>query len=145
VVTQYQPLQSSDLKIELASKLKPKPVAEGLVFGKHFTDHMLTVSWDSRRGWGQPRILPLQPLQLHPASKVFHYAQELYEGMKAYRGRDGQVRLFRPQLNMDRMNMTAERACLPTFDSLNFLECIRKYLKLEKDALLFLQKKVDCC
>ena len=58
--------------------------------------------------------------------QVFHYAQELYEGMKAYRGVDGQVRLFRPSLNMDRMNMTAERSCLPNFDSNQLLECIRK-------------------
>ena len=88
---------------------------------------MLTVSWTDRAGWGEPRIQPLQSLSLHPACKVFHYAQELYEGMKAYRGVDDRIRLFRPDLNMRRMNMTAERSCLPTFDSLQFLQCIKRY------------------
>ena len=95
-------------------------------FGQIFTDHMLSVSWTDSAGWEEPRIQPLQPLNLHPASKVFHYAQELYEGMKAYRGQDGRVRLFRPELNMKRMNMTAERSCLPTFDSHQLLECIKR-------------------
>jgi len=121
-----QDLKSSKLQIELAPKLKTKPATEGLPFGHHFTDHMLTVSWNSKRGWGRPKIRPFQGITLHPASKVFHYAQELYEGMKAYRGLDGRVRLFRPSLNMDRMNMTAERSCLPEFDSQQLLECIRK-------------------
>ena len=88
---------------------------------------MLSVTWRSEGGWGEPRIQPLQNLSLHPASKVFHYAQELYEGMKAYRGVDGRVRLFRPDLNMARMNMTAERSCLPTFDSRELLNCIKRY------------------
>ena len=58
--------------------------------------------------------------------QVLHYAQEIYEGMKAYRGDDGRVRVFRPSLNMERMNMTARRACLPTFDPNSLLKCIRK-------------------
>jgi len=128
-----QDLQSNKLEIELAPKLKPKPPAEGLAFGHHFTDHMLTVSWSTRQGWAQPKIRPFQNLKLHPASKVFHYAQELYEGMKAYRGVDGQVRLFRPSLNMDRMNMTAERSCLPNFDPNQLLECIRKLIVIDLD------------
>ena len=64
--------------------------------------------------------------------QVFHYAQELFEGMKAYRGVDGKIRLFRPELNMKRMNVTAERSCLPTFDSSQLLECIRKLIVLDK-------------
>jgi len=131
--TQLDDLQSNKLEIELAQKLKPKPPAEGLAFGHHFTDHMLTVSWNSRHGWARPKIRPFQNLTLHPASKVFHYAQELYEGMKAYRGVDGQVRLFRPSLNMDRMNMTAERSCLPNFDPNQLLECIRKLIVIDLD------------
>jgi len=133
VYTQQQDLLSTKLEIELTPKLKVKPAAEGLPFGHHFTDHMLTISWNTRRGWGKPKIRPFGNLELHPASKVFHYAQELYEGMKAYRGLDGQVRLFRPSLNMDRMNMTAERSCLPTFDSNQLLECIRKLIVIELD------------
>ena len=68
--TQRQDLYSTKLEIELAPKLKVKPAAEGLAFGHHFTDHMLTVSWNSRRGWGRPKIRPFQNLSMHPASKV---------------------------------------------------------------------------
>ena len=69
----------------------------------------LTISWREGRGWGQPRIGQHANLSLSPASKVLHYAQELYEGMKAYRGVDDKLRLFRPDLNMKRMNQTANR------------------------------------
>jgi len=77
---------------------------------------------------GAPSIRPLAPLSLHPASKVLHYAQEIYEGMKAYRGEDNRVRLFRPELNMERMNVSAKRACLPTFEPMELLECIKQLL-----------------
>ena len=70
----------------------------------------------------------LQPTSL----QVLHYAQELFEGMKAYRGVDGKIRLFRPMHNMARMNLTASRACLPAFDGHEFLECIRKYVMVTK-------------
>ena len=90
---------------------------------------MLTVTWTATAGWAEPRIQPFQNLSLHPACKVFHYAQELFEGMKAFRGVDGRVRLFRPDLNMKRMNMTAERSCLPTFDSQELLQCIKRWIK----------------
>ena len=66
----------------------------------------------------------------HTISQVLHYAQELFEGMKAYRGVDGKIRLFRPMHNMARMNLTASRACLPAFDGFQLLECIRKYVVL---------------
>jgi len=89
---------------------------------------MLTITWDQGRGWGAPSIRPLAPLSLHPASKVLHYAQEIYEGMKAYRGEDNRVRLFRPELNMERMNVSAKRACLPTFDPMELLECIKQLI-----------------
>ena len=106
---------------------------DNLPFGHIFTDHMLTVSWRSDRGWGQPKIQPFQNLSLSPGCKVFHYAQELYEGMKAYRGVDDKIRLFRPNLNMRRMNMTADRSCLPTFDSHHLLECIRRLVVVDRD------------
>ncbi len=97
------------------------------------TDHMLTCRWTSRDGWADPVIAPVRPLQLHPAAKVLHYGQELFEGMKAYRGKDDRVRLFRPMHNMARMNVTARRACLPTFDGGELLECIRRLVVLEQE------------
>ncbi|XP_065267580.1 branched-chain-amino-acid aminotransferase, cytosolic isoform X5 [Emys orbicularis] len=74
---------------------------------------MLTVEWSLTSGWEKPYIRPLENLSLHPASSSLHYAVELFEGMKAYRGVDGKIRLFRPTLNMDRMVRSAARATLP--------------------------------
>ncbi|ELW47158.1 Branched-chain-amino-acid aminotransferase, mitochondrial [Tupaia chinensis] len=91
---------------------KPGP-SEPLLFGKTFTDHMLLVEWTEKKGWGQPRIQPFQNLQLHPACSGLHYSLQLFEGLKAFKGRDQQVRLFRPWLNMDRMLRSAVRLCLP--------------------------------
>lgn len=124
-------LDSSLLTVRMADKRKPKPASDGLKFGHHFSDHMLTVTWEQGRGWEAPCIRPLEPLSLHPASKVLHYAQEIYEGMKAYRGEDNRVRLFRPDLNLKRMNVSAKRACLPTFAPTELLECIKRLILVD--------------
>ncbi|NWW41455.1 BCAT1 protein, partial [Panurus biarmicus] len=106
-------LQASDLIITPATTLKEKPDPTGLVFGTVFTDNMLTIEWSLASGWEKPCIKPLENLSLHPASSALHYAVELFEGMKAYRGVDGKIRLFRPTLNMDRMVRSAQRTTLP--------------------------------
>ena len=80
--------------------------------------------------------------------QVLHYAQELFEGMKAYRGVDGKIRMFRPMHNMARMNLTASRACLPAFDGYQLLECIRKYGKFYDEyhvVTLTITPQVGCC
>ncbi|XP_076047551.1 branched chain amino acid transaminase isoform X2 [Oratosquilla oratoria] len=127
--------KASDLEIEFCSpdQLKPKPPVSELVFGKNFTDYMLKIEWDGNHGWGKPRIVPFQNLTLHPAAKVLHYATELFEGMKAYRGVDGEIRLFRPDRNMARMNRTAERSALPTFDGEELIELIKRQVQLEQE------------
>uniref|UniRef100_A0A4X1VCX1 Branched-chain-amino-acid aminotransferase n=1 Tax=Sus scrofa TaxID=9823 RepID=A0A4X1VCX1_PIG len=107
--------KAKDLIITPATVLKEKPDPNTLVFGTVFTDHMLTVEWSSESGWEKPHIKPLQNLSLHPGSSAFHYAVELFEGLKAFRGVDNKIRLFRPKLNMDRMYRSAMRATLPTF------------------------------
>lgn len=124
-----------DLQMQLAGpeELQEKPAADSLVFGKHFTDHMLSVSWNAVDGWSIPRIAPIQPISLHPAAKVLHYALELFEGMKAYRGVDDRIRLFRPELNMRRMNKSAERAVLPQFDSRELIECIKRLVAVDQE------------
>lgn len=107
--------KASDVIIELLPEKDraPKPSWDKLLFGHHCTDHMIKVHWNKVDGWGQPMIVPVQPFQLHPYSKVFHYAQELFEGLKAYRGKDQKIRMFRPDRNMDRMRKSAARLCLP--------------------------------
>jgi len=128
-------LDSSSLQIRQASldQLKPKPPVNKLAFGKVFTDHMLTIDWNKEKGWAAPQITPFENFSMHPGAKVLHYAQELFEGMKAYRGVDGKIRMFRPMHNMARMNLTASRACLPAFDGYQLLECIRKLVVVDSD------------
>ncbi|XP_054848853.1 branched-chain-amino-acid aminotransferase, cytosolic-like isoform X1 [Eublepharis macularius] len=125
--------KASDLQIELSSHLKSKPDPGKLVFGKHFTDHMLTIEWTQEKGWGKPNIKPFQNLSLHPASSALHYSVQLFEGMKAFRGLDKRIHLFRPMLNMERMFRTALRACLPPFDKSELLECIRQLIHVDQD------------
>ncbi|KAL2776739.1 branched-chain-amino-acid aminotransferase, cytosolic isoform 5 [Daubentonia madagascariensis] len=105
--------KAKDLIITPATILKGKPDPNTLVFGTVFTDHMLTVEWSSEFGWEKPHIKPFQNLSLHPGSSALHYAVELFEGLKAFRGVDNKIRLFRPNLNMDRMHRSAVRATLP--------------------------------
>ncbi|KAM4037690.1 branched-chain-amino-acid aminotransferase, cytosolic isoform 1-T1 [Anomaloglossus baeobatrachus] len=125
--------RASDITIELTDAPKVKPDPTKLVFGTEFTDHMLTVEWSAEKGWQQPAIKPLQNLSLHPACSVFNYAIELFEGMKAYRGEDGKIRLFRPQLNMERMLRSAKRLTLPPFDKRELLDCIRRLIDVDRE------------
>ncbi|XP_069618921.1 branched-chain-amino-acid aminotransferase, cytosolic isoform X3 [Ranitomeya imitator] len=124
--------KASDITVELTDSPKQKPDPATLVFGTEFTDHMLVVEWSAEKGWQRPAIKPLQNLSLHPACSVFNYAIELFEGMKAYRGEDGKIRLFRPQLNMERMLRSAKRLTLPAFDKRELLDCIRQLIHVDR-------------
>lgn len=100
--------------IEKAANPKEIPNSADLVFGHSFTDHMLCIPWQHETGWGAPKIQPYGPLALDPSSTVLHYACTLFEGMKAYRdAKSGDVRLFRPDKNMERMNNSAARLAFP--------------------------------
>lgn len=126
------PLDASKVKITTTQHAsKPKPNSE-LVFGKSFTDHMLTVEWTAEKGWGTPEIKPYQNLSLDPSAVVFHYAFELFEGMKAYRTVDNKITMFRPDMNMKRMNKSAQRICLPTFDPEELITLIGKLIQQDK-------------
>ncbi|ERE66108.1 branched-chain-amino-acid aminotransferase, cytosolic-like protein [Cricetulus griseus] len=105
--------RAKDLIITPATVLKEKPDPDTLVFGASFTDHMLIVEWSSASGWEKPHIKPFENLSIHPAASVLHYAVELFEGLKAFRGVDNKIRLFRPDLNMRRMCRSAVRTTLP--------------------------------
>ncbi|KAL0612044.1 Branched-chain-amino-acid aminotransferase, cytosolic [Plecturocebus cupreus] len=125
--------KAKDLIVTAATILKEKPDPSNLVFGTVFTDHMLVVEWSSEFGWEKPHIKPLENLSLHPGSSALHYAVELFEGLKAFRGVDNKIRLFRPNLNMDRMCRSAVRATLPVFDKEELLECIQQLVKLDQE------------
>ncbi|KAK5987841.1 Protein TWT2 [Cladobotryum mycophilum] len=128
---QPRPLEASRLNITKTSKPKPLSKPEDLVFGKEFTDHMLAIEWNKEQGWLEPRITPYQNLSLDPATCVFHYAFECFEGMKAYKDKNGDVRLFRPDRNMARLNGSAARIALPTFEPTSLIDLIGKFVKLD--------------
>ncbi|OUQ76158.1 branched-chain amino acid aminotransferase [Flavonifractor sp. An100] len=122
-----------EIKITRAATLKEKPDSSTLVFGKAMTDHMFLVDYDEGQGWHDPRIVPYGPLQIDPAAKVLHYAEEIFEGLKAYRTADGTIQLFRVKDNIERMNNSAERMCLPTIPEELALVGITELVKMEKD------------
>lgn len=95
-------------------------------------DHMLSIEWTASEGWLRPRITPYQNLSLDPATCVFHYAFEAFEGMKAYKSPNGDLRLFRPDRNMRRFNRSVERIALPTFDGKALTELISRFVRMEK-------------
>ncbi|KAF4988181.1 hypothetical protein FDECE_15157 [Fusarium decemcellulare] len=122
----------SKLTIQKTSSPGTLKAPEELVFGRNFTDHMLSIDWTESEGWQAPQITPYQNLSLNPATCVFHYAFECFEGMKAYKGNDGKLRLFRPDKNMVRFNKSASRICLPTFQESALIELIAKLVEIDQ-------------
>lgn len=123
-----------EIRVELTKNPKQKPADESkLGFGKIFTDHMFMMNYDEGEGWHDPRIVPYGPISLDPAAMCLHYGQEVFEGMKAYRAKDGRVLLFRPEKNMARLNVSNERLCIPLIDEDFCVEAIKKLVDLEKD------------
>lgn len=113
---------------------KPKFSDEqNLGFGRIFTDRMLVAEWKTGQGWIDARIEPYAPFVLDPAALVFHYAQEIFEGLKAYRWQDGTAALFRPEMNARRFNLSAERMCMPEVPEDLFLDGIAQLVGLERD------------
>ena len=103
-------------------------VAEG-GFGKYYTDHMVICDWSEESGWAEPSLVPYGPLSLDPATAVFHYGQEIFEGMKAYRQPDGGISLFRPEANARRFAKSAARLALPVMPEALFLETVQTLVK----------------
>jgi branched-chain amino acid aminotransferase len=101
-------------------------------FGNHFTDHMFTVEWTPDAGWHHARIEPYGPLSLDPATAVLHYAQETFEGMKAYRHEDGSVWLFRPQENAARMVRSSHRLAFPVLEVEDFLQAVEALVSVDE-------------
>ena len=123
-----------EIAIEKAadSELKAKPDESALGFGQIFTDHMFVMSYSVEKGWHDATIKKYQDFSLDPSAMVLHYGQAIFEGLKAYRGRDGQIRLFRPLANLDRMNISAARMCMAQFDQDTVLSALKKLVKLDQ-------------
>ncbi len=122
-----------NIKVEKAKELKQKPDFNNLGFGTDFTDHMFIMNYTEGKGWHDPRIEPYRPIALDPSAMVFHYAQEMFEGMKAYKTEDGRVLLFRPEKNIQRTNVTNERLCIPKMNEEDMLQAIEALVSVEKD------------
>jgi branched-chain amino acid aminotransferase len=117
----------------LPKYMKPKPDETKLGFGQHFTDHMFTMKYKEGTGWHDPVIEPYHYLQLDPTAMCLHYGQEIFEGLKAYRGKKNEIYLFRPMENIRRMNVSAERLCMPPMDETVVFDALKKFVLLEKD------------
>ncbi|CCH42546.1 Branched-chain-amino-acid aminotransferase,mitochondrial [Wickerhamomyces ciferrii] len=128
-------LDASKLQITKNTSPKQPLPNDQLVFGQTFTDHMLQIKWNDKEGWASPQIIPYGPLSLDPSACVFHYAFELFEGLKAYRDSNDQIRMFRPDKNMIRMNNSADRIVLPTFDGEELIKSIGELIKLDKHLI----------
>jgi branched-chain amino acid aminotransferase len=102
-------------------------------FGKVFTDHMVSIEWTEGRGWHDAALGPRAPLSLDPAAAVLHYAQEIFEGMKAYRLTDGGLALFRPEENARRFNESARRMAMPALPEEAFIEAVRQLVLADRD------------
>lgn len=115
-------------------KAKPAP-GEALGFGKVFTDHMFIMNYQTDRGWYDPRVVPFQDISLSPAALCLHYGQTIFEGMKAYYGVDGQVRLFRPEENFRRLNISSRRICTPPIPEELGVAAVKALVETDKDWL----------
>ncbi|SIS09634.1 branched-chain amino acid aminotransferase [Williamsia sterculiae] len=100
-------------------------------FGRYFTDHMVSIAYDRGRGWHDPQVVPYGPISLDPSAMVLHYAQEIFEGLKAYRQSDGSIASFRPEANAARLQRSAERLAMPELPTELFLESLRALLEAD--------------
>ncbi len=115
-----------------AGALKKRDLSN-LKFGEQFTDRMFVMEYSPSQGWHDTRIEQFHNFSLSPATMVFHYAQEIFEGLKAYKQQDGRIAIFRPDKNYERMNFSAERLCMPSIDAKFVLEATRELVRLERD------------
>ena len=122
------------ITIEKTTCPKEKPGKENpLTFGTIFTDHMFEMDYEEGKGWYDPRIVPYHKLELEPSSMVFHYGQEMFEGLKAYKTEDGRILLFRPDKNIERANRSNSRLCIPEIPEDLFLEALKEVVKVDQD------------
>ena len=122
-----------DITITRTTAPKQKPSMDGIPFGTYFSDHMFLMNYTDGQGWHDARIVPYGPLSLEPTTMVLHYAQEIFEGMKAYRTAEGKIQLFRPTDNIARMNRSAEKLCIPHIPEDVFLKALKMLVEVDQD------------
>jgi branched-chain amino acid aminotransferase len=121
------------IKIIVTKEKKEKPDPEKLGFGTYFTDHMFIMDYEEGKGWYNPTIESYGPICLEPSAMVFHYGQSVFEGLKAYLSNTGEILLFRPEKNMERLNKSNERLCIPPIDSEFVINSLKELVELDKE------------
>jgi branched-chain amino acid aminotransferase len=111
------PTSQTPISVTRSRTPQPRPADASLSFGKVFTDHMFLMNYVEGKGWHDPRVVPYAPLSMDPATSVLHYGQAIFDGLKAFRGADGQIRLFRAQRHAERLNKSARALCIPEMDA----------------------------
>ena len=123
-----------DIKITKTTTPAEKPKkGDKLGFGHIFTDHMFVMNYTEGKGWHDARIEPFHNISLSPAAMVYHYGQEMFEGMKAYKGKDGKAYLFRPDMNAKRTNNTNQRLCIPEIPEEDFVQAVKTVVDVDRD------------
>ena len=122
-----------DITITRTTNPRQKPEMKGIRFGSYFSDHMFMMNYTEGKGWYDPRIVPYGTIELEPSAMVFHYAQEIFEGMKAYRTEKGNIQLFRPMDNIERFNNSGVKLCVPHIPEEDFLQALKTLVEVDKD------------
>ncbi len=123
-----------EFKVTRTNNPKERPDPKSLRFGQNFTDHMFIMEYDEGQGWHDGRVVPYEPIALDPAAVVFHYGQEMFEGLKAYKNVvTGGIQLFRPDMNAKRTNRTNDRLCIPPIDEELYVEAVKAVVKADAD------------
>ena len=123
----------------------PAPNSPELWSCSESVDHMVTCQWTSSTGWQAPEIRPFAPFDIMPTASSIHYATQCFEGMKVYRGVDGKLRLFRPDLNAERLVMSARRVVLPKFDPKEMVKLIEALLRIDGPRRLHQISEIIIC
>lgn len=124
------------MEIEQIKTTHPRPKPEKgapLPFGKIFTDHMFEMRYDGQNGWNSAKIMPFGEITISPAAGVLHYAQEVFEGLRAYPRPDGGVGLFRPEMNAKRFKVSCERLCIPPIEEADFIDAVKAAADFDRD------------
>ena len=121
------------ISIQKTTNPKQKPDQTKLGFGQYFSDHMFIMDYSKENGWYDPRIIPYGPLPMDPSTMVFHYGQAIFEGLKAYKSKDGKINLFRPEMNMKRINTSNERMSIPQIDEEFAVEALKVLVNVDRD------------
>ncbi len=125
------------MQFKVTRNPNPTPAAErekiiaNPTFGTHFTDHQVVVVWEKDKGWHSHEVIPYGPILMDPSAAVLHYGQEIFEGIKAYRHKDGSIWTFRPEMNARRLQKSAHRMALPELPIETFVESLRQLIAVD--------------